>query len=289
LIIAPEISLAALIDRYDYFLVDQFGVLRDDVGAYDGAAAALRALKDRGKHVIVLSNSGRTGDYNAERFVRLGFDRELFERFVTSGDVAFDILSASSDIRPGMRAFTISSGGDQNLADRLGLTSVARSDEADLVIISGSEAERIELEVYRRQLAPAAANKAPCICTNPDIHKLADGKIVPGAGAIARIYKDLGGMVHWIGKPHREIYEFAIARWNSADSAKIVCIGDSIEHDIKGATDMALSSVLVRTGILADASEEELSELTRHFAANPTYIMPGFSNGGSGRQRASAI
>ncbi len=84
MIIAPEISLAALIDRYDYFLVDQFGVLRDDVGAYDGAAAALRALKDRGKHVIVLSNSGRSGDYNAERFVRLGFDRELFERFVTS-------------------------------------------------------------------------------------------------------------------------------------------------------------------------------------------------------------
>ncbi|NLS07144.1 TIGR01459 family HAD-type hydrolase [Rhizobium sp. P32RR-XVIII] len=274
--IAPEISLAALIDRYDYFLIDQFGVLRDD-DAYDGAVAALRRLKEAGKHVIVLSNSGRSGDYNAERFARLGFDRQLFERFVTSGDVAFNLLSADPNIRPGMRAFTISSGGDQNLADRLGLVSVAQSDEADLVIISGSEAERIELEIYRRRLAPAAANNAPCVCTNPDIHKLAGGKIAPGAGAIARIYENLGGMVHWIGKPHREIYEFAMAQWASVDPAKIVCIGDSIEHDIKGASDMGLSSVLVRTGILADASEQELSELMQHFAGVPTYMMSSFS------------
>ncbi len=188
-----------------------------------------------------------------------------------------------------MRAFTISSGGDRNLADRLGLTSVARSDEADLVIISGSEAEQIELEVYRRQLAPAAQTRLSVSAPIPIFTSLPTARLFTGAGAIARIYNDLGGMVHWIGKPHREIYEFAIARWNSADPAKIVCIGDSIEHDIKGATDMALSSVLVRTGILADASEEELSELTRHFAADPTYIMPGFSNGGSGRQRAPAI
>lgn len=282
----PETSLAALIDRYDFFLIDQFGVLRDDEGAYDGAAAALHILKNHGKRVIVLSNSGRSGDYNAERFVRLGFERGLFERFVTSGDVAFDILSSAPDIRPGMRAFTISSGGDRNLADRLGLTSVTRSDEADLVIISGSEAERIALDDYRRALEPAAANRIPCVCTNPDIHKLAGGRNAPGAGAIAKIYEELGGRVQWIGKPRPDIYDHAMSVWGKPDPTKIVCIGDSIEHDIKGATNAGLASVLVRTGILADTPDKELTALMESYGATPTYIIRRFSGAEGGLSRS---
>lgn len=234
-------------------------------------------LKEHSKHVIVLSNSGRSGEYNAERFVRLGFERSLFEHFVTSGDVAFEILSVSPEIGQGMKAFTISSGGDHDLADRLGLTNASRSNEADLIIISGSEAEKIELDDYRLQLAPAATRRTPCFCTNPDIHKIAGGKTAPGAGAIARIYEELGGKVHWIGKPYREIYMLAISRWTNAEPGGIVCIGDSIEHDIKGAGDMGLASVLVRTGILATASEQELAELTRRHHAVPTYLLPCFS------------
>ncbi len=275
--IAPYTTLAALIDNYDYFLIDQFGVLRDDEGAYDGAIAALRVLKEHGKHVIVLSNSGRSGQYNTERFVRLGFEPSLFEHFVTSGDVAFEILSASPEIRRGMKAFTISSGGDHDLADRLGLASVSRSYEADLIIISGSEAEKIGLDDYRRQLAPAATRRAPCFCTNPDIHKLAGGKTAPGAGAIAGIYEELGGRVRRIGKPYRDIYMRAISRWRNAEPGRIICIGDSLEHDIKGASDMGLPSVLVRTGILATASEGELAELARRHHTAPTYLMPCFS------------
>jgi HAD superfamily hydrolase (TIGR01459 family) len=280
----PETSLANLINQYDYFLIDQFGVLRDDEGAYEGAAAALQRLKENGKRVIVLSNSGRSGDYNAERFVRLGFERGLFERFVTSGDVAFDILCRSEDIRRGMRAFTISSGDDQNLADRLDLTTVPRSNDADLVIISGSEAERIALDVYRRMLEPAAANHTPCICTNPDIHKLAGGKNAPGAGAIARIYEELGGKVQWIGKPYHQIYSHAMSVWGSLDRAKVVCIGDSIEHDIKGAANVGLASVLVRTGILASKSDKELFALMKSCEAVPTYLMHEFAPAGRCRQ-----
>ena len=101
--------------------------------------------------------------------------------------------------------------------------------------------------------------------------------LVGDLGAIARIYEELGGKVHWIGKPYREIYMLAISRWTNAEPGGIVCIGDSIEHDIKGAGDMGLASVLVRTGILATASEQELAELTRRHHAVPTYLLPCFS------------
>ncbi|WP_412475007.1 hypothetical protein ACK83U_22910 (plasmid) [Rhizobium sp. WW22] len=49
------------------------------------------------------------------------------------------------------------------------------------------------------------------------------------------------------------------------------------EHDIKGAGDMDLASVLVRTGILAAASQHEPAELTRRHNAVPSYLMPCFS------------
>src|SRR5262245_15734857 len=69
----PTPTLGDLIRRYDVFFIDQFGVLRDDTGPYDGAIFALQAVKDAGKTIVILSNSGRSGDYNAKRLVSIGF------------------------------------------------------------------------------------------------------------------------------------------------------------------------------------------------------------------------
>jgi HAD superfamily hydrolase (TIGR01459 family) len=273
----PTIALDDLIKNYDVFFVDQFGVLRDDSGPYPQAIEALSKLKRAGKTVVLLSNSGRSGDYNAQRLLALGFERASFDRFVTSGDVAYDILSrAESPVRPGAKCLTISSGGDRNLADALGLISIDDALSADLIIISGSEAERIEMATYRKMLEPAAARQLPCFCTNPDIHKLANGAIAPGAGSIAKIYEELGGRVTWLGKPHPEIYNYALSRVGNPQRHRVMCIGDSIEHDILGARQSNLASTLVRTGILADNSLEELSALMAAIEARPTYMLPSF-------------
>ena len=55
---------------------------------YPGASDALAALKSRGVTIVVLSNSGRTGAANAQRMAALGFEPELYDFLVTSGDVA---------------------------------------------------------------------------------------------------------------------------------------------------------------------------------------------------------
>jgi HAD superfamily hydrolase (TIGR01459 family) len=273
----PTTHLEDLVANYDVFLIDQFGVLRDDAGAYPGAAAALAALKAAGKTVIILSNSGRSGDYNADRLVRLGFERSSFDRFVTSGDVAYEILSKAPQLISGRtRCLTVSSGGDTNLADRLGLISVDAASDADVVVISGSEAERISLSEYRALLYSAAERHVQCYCTNPDIHKLAGGALAPGAGSIAKLYEELGGTVVWLGKPHREIYDYARSVLASSASDRIVCIGDSIEHDIVGAANAGLSSVLVETGILSELSDSDVKVLLVEFSVMPTYSMKRF-------------
>ncbi|MBB3464292.1 TIGR01459 family HAD-type hydrolase [Rhizobium sp. BK377] len=271
-------SLPQLIEGYDVFFVDQFGVLRDDAGPYEGAVTALAELAFAGRKVVILSNSGRSGEYNSERLVKLGFSSESFDFFVTSGDVAFDILSRPENaIGEKARCLTISSGGDSNLADRLGLVSTDNAFEAEIVIISGSEAERIPMDVYREMLHPAAKKGIPCYCTNPDIHKLNNGSIAPGGGSIAKLYESMGGPVTWLGKPYPEIYEHALRLAGVTDRRRVVCVGDSIDHDILGAKSAGLDSVLVRTGILADVNEEQLKDLYDRARAYPTHILQRFA------------
>lgn len=271
------ITLEQLSDRYDVFFVDQFGVLRDDTGPYEGAIESLSRLASAGKMIVILSNSGRNGEYNSERLVKLGFAADSFDFFVTSGDVAYEVLSSpGSTIVRGSTCLTISSGGDRNLADRLGLVSMDHASEAQLIIISGSESERVAMDDYREMLRPAAEKHIPCICTNPDIHKLHNGATLPGAGSIARIYESMGGMVIWLGKPHPEIYEHALRLAGITDPRRVVCVGDSIEHDILGAKTSGLDSVLVRTGILSKESEEGLDRLSNAVGAFANYIIPRF-------------
>jgi HAD superfamily hydrolase (TIGR01459 family) len=269
--------LAQLKQAYDVFFIDQFGVLRDDTGPYEGAADALAILASSGKTIVILSNSGRSGEYNSERLIKLGFAANSFDFFVTSGDVAFEILSRPENvIAKGARCLTISSGGDSNLADRLGLRSVETASAAEIVIVSGSEAEQISMEHYQALLRPAAQNGIPCYCTNPDIHKLHNGALAPGAGSIAKLYEKMGGSVIWLGKPYPDIYKHALRLAGVTDTRRVVCIGDSIEHDILGAKSVGLDSVLVRTGILADATDEQLQEVCDRVGADPTYTMIRF-------------
>jgi len=272
------VTLPELVQKYDIFFIDQFGVLRDDAGPYEGAIAALAELASAGRQVVILSNSGRSGEYNSERLVKLGFAPGSFDFFVTSGDVAFDILSQpENSISQGARCFTISSGGDSNLADRLGLVSIEQASEAEIVIISGSEAEHISMDDYREMLRPAAESGVPCYCTNPDIHKLSNGSIAPGAGSIAKLYEAMGGHVTWLGKPYPEIYEHALKLVGGTDRRRVVCIGDSIDHDILGAQSAGLDSVLVRTGILAGISDEQIEELCKKARAYPRNILHHFA------------
>jgi len=281
MMLAPHVTLEQLAERYSTFLIDQFGVLRDDVAAFPGANEALLFLKSRGKAVIILSNSGRSGDYNSERFVRMGFAREGFDHFLTSGDVAYETLrSERKSISRPLRCLTISSGDDRNLSDRLGYRPVKDASLADLVIISGSEADIVPMALYRDRLRPAAIRGVPCYCTNPDRHKLANGAIAPGAGSIALAYQELGGSVRWFGKPYSGIYDKALALAGST-RGDVICIGDSLEHDIAGASGAGLASCLVRTGILSGIQGQDLAALSARLSALPDYLMDRFRHGSS--------
>ena len=272
----PRSRFLAIATSFEAVFLDQYGVLHDGHRAYPGAREALAALKGRGAKIVILSNSGRRGKANAQRMTALGFGPELYDCFVTSGDVARELLEngeAPLPLTPETRCLTISSDDSDDFAEALGLPAAADGETADLVVISGSQADRLSLEDYRRTLAPAAARSAPCVCANPDKLMLTATGVAPGAGAIADLYRELGGSVLWIGKPFPQIYRMAAALTGVADPRDILCVGDSVEHDVAGARRFGAAALLVRTGILAAMSEPELAaEIARHGVV-PDFVL----------------
>jgi HAD superfamily hydrolase (TIGR01459 family) len=256
-----SLELAALIDQYDVFFVDQFGTLHDGVEPYPGAVDALLAMRAAGKLVVILSNSGKSGADNAARLVRLGFPKASFTHFVTSGDVAVDALQSGAlglSLSPEIRCFTISSDNDRNLARRLGLREAEEAGGADLVVISGSQADRLGLDAYRTMLRPAVEARVPAICTNPDIEMITPSGLAPAAGSIARLYEEMGGAVQWVGKPHEPMYRFAHRICGCPGKDRIVGIGDSLEHDVAGAAGFGIDAVLLRKGVSGSLDRDAL-------------------------------
>jgi len=79
--------------------------------------------------------------------------------------------------------------------------------------------------------------------------------------------------VTWVGKPFPEIYRAAAELARIENPRDVLCVGDSVEHDIAGANRFGAFAALVRTGILAGLSDKEVAaEIGRHEAL-PDYVI----------------
>jgi len=262
-------NIDGLIGRFDVFLIDQFGTLHDGQRLYPGVLPALRRLRRGGARLVLLSNSGKRAEANADRLAAIGVPRDAYDLFVTSGEVAWRMLRAGAipAARGARNCLLLQRGSDGSPLDGLGLASVTDAAQADLVVIAGSEGDRQTLADYAALLAPAARRGVPCLCLNPDRTMLTPSGPAFGAGRIAELYEQLGGSVTWIGKPHRAIYDHTLRLLHDPDRTRVVGIGDSVEHDIAGAHAAGCKAWLVRSGIIADADDAALAaECARHQA-----------------------
>lgn len=270
-------GVAALAERYDVFLLDQFGVLHDGQQPYPGAVEALSALNRAGKTVALISNSGKRAEPNERRLLKLGFEAGSWDHFVSSGEVAWRIftdMAREGTLRAGTRCLLISRDGDRSAIEGLPLVLTERGDDAELVLIAASEGDRYDLDHYRRLLGPAAARQVPCFCTNPDRIMLTAVGQRFGSGEIADLYERLGGSVTRIGKPYPAIYEAALALAGNPDRHDVVCVGDSVEHDIAGGQAAGVATALVVSGILADSGDP--AGLFDEFNAHADYMLDAF-------------
>ena len=246
-------NIDPLIPRYDAFLIDQFGTLHDGLMAYPGAVAALMRIRAAGRKVVLLSNSGRPLEPNANRLASLGIGPDTYDLLLTSGEVAARMID--SDLVPSARGVSrcllLERPGEGSILHRLNF-QLATAEAAQLVVIAGSEGDRLSLDWYAELLAPLARRGVPALCLNPDRTMLTAHGPTFGAGRIAETYAALGGEVTWIGKPYLQIYSLALDMLGKTSTERIAGVGDSVEHDIAGARAAGCDAWLVRAGIIAD-------------------------------------
>jgi ribonucleotide monophosphatase NagD (HAD superfamily) len=85
-------------------------------------------------------------------------------------------------------------------------------------------------------------------------------RLIYCAGAIAELYRELGGEVIFYGKPHRPIYERAIelAAQHGGHAIrldKVLAIGDSVRTDLAGAHGFGIDCLFVTRGIHSEEFE----------------------------------
>ena len=136
--------------------------------------------------------------------------------------------------------------------------------DAEVILILGSNAPKTSLEDYRKLLSGLTL---PAICCNPDKLMLTPQGLMPAPGAIAALYEEMGGNVTWIGKPYPQIYREAARLIGNPQ--RILCIGDSAEHDVAGGRNAGFSTLLVLQGVSAGHDPATLSP-------QPDYVMDAF-------------
>ncbi len=293
-------GLAEIADRFDHALLDQFGVLHDGRRLYPGVLDCLGRMRAAGKTITVLSNSGKPGAENAARLAALGLPVTAYDRIVTSGDALRISIRARSDLpfdRLGRRCYLVSTGDDRTMIDGLDLDLVEEIGSADFILLAGLSPEAAELERWRARFAPAIAAGLPLVCANPDVTMFSPRGLLPGPGAVAALYRSLGGAVTYVGKPHPQIYAVALKALGNPPPARVLAVGDSLDHDMLGARRIGALGLFVTGGIhaadFADASDPaDIVDITRRLAAGsdrmPGWVMatlawPAESSGGRHR------
>ena len=262
-------GLAAIAGDFDAFIIDQFGVIHDGRALYPEARAALEGLQASAKRVAILTNSGKRRAANHARILAMGVPEAFFTDVVSSGDVAFDLIRAGGLGRFG-NVMIIGKAGEDYGFDGLGMAATDDPVLADLLLFLGSNAPRTALEDYARLLAPAARRAVPAICCNPDRQMLTSDGLQPAPGAIAALYESLGGTVTWVGKPYRDIYAHALRTAGDPLPGRALCIGDSIDHDVRGGHGAGLKTALVCTGLAESLSDAQIAAAI----PPPDYALP---------------
>ncbi|MEQ8405768.1 MAG: TIGR01459 family HAD-type hydrolase [Oceanicaulis sp.] len=254
-------QLSSLTVDYDAILCDVWGVIRDGRSLVPEALDALAKFRSQGGTVVLLSNSPRRSASLKSFLTQMGAKDGQFDAAVTSGDAIHAELSARA---PGP-AFKLGPDWDDPLYDGTGL-EFADLKDAEFISCTGLYDYETETpDQYEDLLREAQLRRLTMVCANPDIVVQVGDRLQYCAGALARLYEQMGGDVILAGKPHPPVYDLAYSmieagRGEPVDKTRILAIGDGPETDIAGAQREGLDALFIAGGIVAERFEGGFSE-----------------------------
>jgi ribonucleotide monophosphatase NagD (HAD superfamily) len=282
-----------IIDRYDAFILDQFGVMHNGINSLEGAVELVEYLYQKNKKLIILSNTSAPADKALAKLPKFGFDSSHFTAAVTSGEEACRYIREKYGFNKETASKVLMLTWDASNPDNPRLTALPEAfleqsgnielatsvDDADFLLLHGSEVwyrgskhepvslgpyiERGGFEAVDPILEKCLDRKLPAVCANPDFvvqTPAGDGGVAHMPGKIAQRYQDLGGTCRTFGKPAVEHFAACIRKLG-IDKNRVAHVGDSLHHDIAGAVKAGIPCVFVTSGIHMQQLNTKFGEL----------------------------
>lgn len=246
----------------DAFICDMDGVIYHGNRLLPGVVAFVEHLQNTGKRYLFLTNSSeRSPRELAQKLARLGLEVAP-ERFYTSALATAAFLAAQS---PGCSVYAIGEPGLLNALYEVGITMNDVS--PDYVVIGESKSYTYDTMTKAIRLVLGGAR---LIGTNPDTTGPTEGGIVPACGSlVAPVELATGSKAYYLGKPNPLMMRSALKQLGATREQSVI-IGDRMDTDIIAGIESEIDTVLVLTGVTAEA------DISR-YPYRPRYVATGIA------------
>ncbi len=280
-------SLAKISEQYDALFCDLWGCLHNGITAFPDAVEGLRAFRQKGGAVVLLTNAPRSRHEVAKQLVRMNVPDDCWDTIATSGDSAR--LAMFQGV-VGEKVYFIGQPHDLSFFEPLHLIencpTIERVDieDAEGIVCTGPFDPMADPDENRPQFLYAKQKGLKLLCANPDI-VVDRGEVREWcAGALAKLYTEMGGESLYFGKPHPPVYDLARRRLTeigrSTPDSRILCVGDGILTDVRGAAGEDLDALFITGGLAAaetktkeDPDSEALEAYLEKEQAAPKYSV----------------
>ncbi|CUH77247.1 HAD hydrolase [Tritonibacter multivorans] len=256
-------SLSEISRNYKALFVDLWGCVHNGITAYPAAVKALQDYRAQGGIVVLVTNSPKPRAGVAAQLGQFGVPDDAYDTIATSGDSARAAMFTGA---VGNKVYFMGEWErDEGFFEPLKVidnpTEITRVPlaEAEGIVCCGPFDTMADLDVNRPDLLLAKTNGLKLLCANPDI-VVDRGEVREWcAGAIAKMYTDMGGESLYFGKPHPPIYDLARRRLaeigHTFDDSEILAIGDGPHTDIEGAMGEGIDSLFITGGLAASETK----------------------------------
>ncbi|MBY6153988.1 TIGR01459 family HAD-type hydrolase [Vannielia litorea] len=281
-------SLSEVAHQYDAAFVDLWGCVHNGVTAFPEAVAALQAFRAAGKRVVLLTNAPRARAEVQKQLGQWGVPDDAWDVIATSGDSARAAMFRGA---VGRKVWFIGQPFDLTFFEPLNLVKDpveierVEMEEAEGIVCTGPFDPHADPEEMRGPFLYAKQKGLKLLCANPDIVVDRGESREWCAGALAKLYTEMGGESLYFGKPHPPIYDLARARLAEVGgdpAGPILCIGDGVLTDVKGAMGEGLDCLFISGGLGAletgtapggQPVQEKLDEYLAHHQMATTYAI----------------
>ena len=234
-------GLSSIVDDYELFYIDLWGVVHNGIKLYDKAINTLNQLSKKNKDYILLTNAPRPNSSVKKFLENMGMEKEIREHVFTSGEAALNYLKKNF-----LKNFFFHVGPprDFDLFKDFEKNKSKNIEKSEYILCTGLFDDHDKDLTFYKDLFEKHLKKK-MICTNPDLIVDRGNKREFCAGSVAMVFEKMGGEVVYFGKPYPEVYNQSINNKNK----KILSIGDNLNTDIKGANLLNYDSLIISNGI----------------------------------------